>query len=267
MKKNRVQKNNISRNNQKAFTLIELIVVMAVFLFVIGAAIGIFLSVIKSQKQVLSEQQLLNQISYVTEYMSKGLRMAKIEETTEDCLVDYSPGANPSNYHYGYIYLLTRYDSLLGRYNGIKFLSQSNYDSAGRPSCQEFYLDTTTTPYVLKEIRTYSPYTRVSDEQAVALTPSDLKINSIRFTVNGGATCADQNQCGASDQDSSQPRVTIFLSVGIPGDSLVTGTNCNNDTDCHAGGACNLSIHRCVPTRTIQTTVSQRNLNINNGQR
>ena len=61
-------------NNNKGFTLIELIVVMTVFLLVIGAAMGIFISIVQNQKKILSEQELLNQISYVEEYMSKALR-------------------------------------------------------------------------------------------------------------------------------------------------------------------------------------------------
>ena len=36
---------------KRGFTIIELIIVMAVFLFVIGAAIGIFISIVKNQKR------------------------------------------------------------------------------------------------------------------------------------------------------------------------------------------------------------------------
>ena len=259
----KTQKVNV--DGQTGFTLIELIVVMAVFLFVIGAAVGIFLSIVKSQKQVLAEQQLINQISYVEEYMSKALRMAKTEELTENCLIDYSVNAT-QNYP-GYIYLLTRHDSVTGQYRGIKFLNQSNEDPSGLPACQEFYLDD---DGILKEIKTFSPYyinTQSPDETAVALTPTSIKINNIKFAINGlRANCADPNKCGASEQDVVQPRVTILLNVSIPGESQFIGTSCDVNGDCFAGGVCNLA-HRCEPTRTIQTTVSQRNLNVNYGQR
>jgi len=222
------------------FTLIELIVVMAVFLFVIGAAISIFISIVQNQKKVLSEQQLLNQISYVEEYMSKALRMAKAE-TTENCLLD-THGANTD--YPGYIYLLTRYDASLQAFRGIKFINQSDNNA-----CQEFFLDNavsgdTNTPLVLKELKNST-----NDSNAVALTPSNLQITSARFSINGsnGSTftsvsCTTNSKCGASDADVIQPRATILLNVKITGDSQ-------------------------EPNRVIQTTVSQRNLNVNNGQR
>ena len=53
------------RQFKKGFTIIEMVVVMAVFLFIVGAAISIFISVIQNQRRVLAEQQTLNQISYL----------------------------------------------------------------------------------------------------------------------------------------------------------------------------------------------------------
>jgi len=208
----------------KGFTLIELIVVMSVFLFVIGAAIGIFISIVQNQKRVLAEEQLLNQISYAEEYMSKALRMAKTATTAQDisCLGQE-----------GFIYLLTRHPADVGNvYNGIRFLNQSD-----NGVCQEFFLDNG----VLKEIKYINGNT-----SAVALTSTNLTITSIRFSINGadgsvaGQVCnGNPGQCGASYDDVVQPKVTILLNVSIPGGS----------------------------TRTIQTTVSRKNLNVNNGQR
>jgi len=219
----------------KGFTLIELIVVMAVFLFVIGAAIGIFISIIQSQKRVLSEQQFLNQISYVEEHMSKALRMAG-KDTTGGCLGQA-----------GYIYLLTRYNTSTALFRGIKFLNQSEVDSSGNPVCQEFFLagaGTPADPYVLKELKNSN-----NNDNAVPLTSSNLQISNylIRFGINGSTggtlysdSCQSTVQCGASDVDLFQPRVTILLNIKIPGEKL---------------------------TRTIQTSVSQRNFNVTAVQR
>lgn len=200
------------------FTLIELIVVMVVFLFIIGAAIGIFISVVRNQKQVLSEQELLNQISYVEEYMSKALRVAAAD-TSGSCL---PLGSNNEQY----IYLLTHYNTSgqnAGFFSGVKFINQLN------GVCQEFFWDT---DGILKEIK--------DGAAAVALTPSDLQINYVRFSINGSdgsaKDCANPNQCGASNADPVQPRLAILLGVKISG----------------AGGQ----------NRIIQTTVSQRNLNV-----
>jgi prepilin-type N-terminal cleavage/methylation domain-containing protein len=202
----------------KGFTLIELIVVIAVFLFIIGAAMGIFLSIVTSQKKVLAEQQFLNQISYVEEYMSKALRMA-VADTSGTC------SANT-----GYIYLLTHWEDLPQSWEGIEFLNSDG-------TCQEFYLGScdpnNPTSLVLCE--------KKDSASPVALTPASLQFDStnpIRFAVNGDAGgCLGLPPCGASNIDASQPRVTILMKVKIAGDSE-------------------------EPNRTIQTTVSQRNLNI-----
>jgi prepilin-type N-terminal cleavage/methylation domain-containing protein len=218
-------------NKQKGFTIIELIVVMAVFLFIVGAALSIFISIIQRQKEVLAEQQILNQVSYVEEYMSKALRMAAVSSDSS-CV--------PS----GYIYLLTRYDTGLQRYSGVKFLNQTGLDTSGDPICQEFFLandssDPANPVYVLKELKNITDET--SDADAVALTSTNLKLNNanpMRFTVNGLAgDCGGSSPCGAMQTDSVQPRVTILFNVKIAGDTQTA-------------------------SRIIQTTVSQRNLKV-----
>ena len=225
------------------FTLIELIVVMAVFLFIIGAAISIFLSVFQQQKSILAQQEILNQISYVQEYMSKALRAAKSAISLSDtaCLGESNAG---------YIYLLTHYDNSTQTYKGIKFLDQSGADPSGSAVCQEFFLDS---DGILKEIK--------DGGSATALTPLNLQINSIKFSINGSdgtaAGCNSIDQCGASNQDSVQPRVTVLLNVNIIGDSQGINIACAQNSDCGITNICDLTVHKCAPTRTIQTTVSE----------
>jgi prepilin-type N-terminal cleavage/methylation domain-containing protein len=198
----------------KGFTLIELIVVMAVFLFIIGAAISIFISIVQHQKKIMSEQQLLSQTSYALEYMSKGLRMAKKSAgAAGECGI-------PS----GYIYLLTKPNN--GFYTGIKFINQSDNNA-----CQEFFLDNS----VLKEIKNGLPL------GGTALSSTNLNINSIRFGINGhngchGAGCVDGAKWLANPVQP-QPRVTIYLDIKAQGDSN-------------------------QPIKKIQTTVSQRDINV-----
>jgi len=161
---------NNNTKKYKGFTLIELIVVMSVFLFIIGAAIGIFIAVVQNQKQVLSEQELLNQISYTQEYMSKALRVAEADSVKTDpggnCLIYEGTDGTPlGSNNLGYIYLLTRHDISTGFFRGIKFINSSAKDA-----CQEFFLDA---DGVLKEIK--------NGAAAVSLTPSDLQINYVRF--------------------------------------------------------------------------------------
>lgn len=211
-------------NSKKGFTLIELIVVMAMFLLIISGAIAIFMSIFSHQKRILSEQQLISQISYAQEYMSKALRMAKRSSAIEeiDCL-----DGNPD-----YSYLLTRYDTVSHKFKGIKFLNQSDFDFNNNPSCQEFYVAEADGNVILWEIKNGS--------EPVALTSKDLLINfdDFFFAVNGKedySDCIDSGACGASGADRVQPKATMVLNVKIPGAD--------------------------EPERIFQTTVSQRNLN------
>ena len=201
---------------RKGFTLIEIIVVMAVFLFIIGAAIGLFISIIDNQKKILAQQQALSQISYVEEYMSKALRMATTD-TSGGCLG--TPNA-------GYIYLLTRYDSTLAQpqYTGVKFINGTD------GNCEEYYWDKKgngeNNTGVLEE---FSP--SKNNGLPVAITSPNMQIDSVRFYTNG-TICSGQPKCGVSNADNVQPKITILLKIA--GDIQ----------------------------QSIQTTVSQRNLNI-----
>jgi prepilin-type N-terminal cleavage/methylation domain-containing protein len=219
-----MQENNF-KNNKSGFTLVEVVIVMAIFLLIIGVAISIFLSIIQGQKNILSEQKVVNQISYAEEYMSRALRMAKVDNDGA-CI----KGPNDET---GYAYLLTRPDPQTGLYRGIKFINQTDNNS-----CQEFFLDNdiygnTSSQLVLKELKNST-----DDNQAVALTSNDLNINYIKFSINGSDGSVARSPIGVSKGDAFQPRITILLNMQILGD-------------------------QDGPTKVIQTTVSQRNLNIN----
>lgn len=182
---------------QKGFTLIELVVVMAVFLIIAGTALGIFISIVQHQKKVLAQQELLNQASYAVEHISKGLRMARTADNS-DCIES------------GLAYEIS------GDFSSIKFINQSESDL-----CQQFFItpidqNNLNLGYVLEEIR--------GSENPVKITSASLKINSLKFILNGGQGLV-----------AGQPRVTMLL-----------------DIENSAGYSQPLK---------IQTTVSQRNLN------
>ncbi len=214
---------NKNKTTQHGFTLIELMVSMVIFLLVVGVASSIFISIIKQQRQILAKVQILNQISYVEEYMSKAIRMARVKKETDN----YCDMPN------GYIYFLTREDGS-GFYRGIKFINQSADDA-----CQEFFLDNAVfgdddSPLVLKELKNSD-----NIDDAVPITPEALQIEFLRFGVNGSDGCYGGEACpdGATGEDEVQPRVTVLLGV----------KNLENLEG---------------PATLIQTTVSQRNLNV-----
>lgn len=219
------------RFTPRGFTIVELAIVIAIFLFIIGAAISIFLSIVQRQKEVLSEQEILNQVSFVEEHMSKALRSAKVA-TGSTCIPE------------GYIYLLTDPDAN-NVYEGIQFINGNEPESN---MCYKFYLDSNN---ILQEIKSTGT---IDYGYTLALTAPSLKFNSdgvspIIFSVNGGdgsvsgQGCNGTDPCGAkasslgSAQNEPQPKVTILMNIKISAD---------------ASGA----------SRAIQTTTSRRNLNV-----
>ena len=62
--------------NPKGFTLIEILVGVAIFSLAVAAASGIFVFSLKAQRHNLAAQELLDQTSYLTEYMSRAIRAA-----------------------------------------------------------------------------------------------------------------------------------------------------------------------------------------------
>ncbi|MEK9135252.1 MAG: type II secretion system protein [Patescibacteria group bacterium] len=98
---------------KNGFTLVEMIVTMGIFSLLIGSLAAVFTQILQSQRKISSTQELLGQTSYVLEYMSRAIRMAK-KDTGGICI--------PSNLNYSQTA------------TGIKFL---NYNSV----CQEFYLE------------------------------------------------------------------------------------------------------------------------------
>jgi len=62
---------------KKGFTLIELLSAVGIFGILMGLATGVFVSALKLQKQSFNSQEILSQTSYLMEYISRAIRMAK----------------------------------------------------------------------------------------------------------------------------------------------------------------------------------------------
>lgn len=160
---------------QKSFTLVEILVAVGIFSIVIGIAVGIFISAIRVQRKALAEQELLDQTSYVMEYMSRAIRMAKKDDIggTINCC-----GSDKVNFEY----------FSGGGKRGIRF---RNYDDI----CQEFYLQGNK----LVEHK----YDNSDDYGTNDLTSPALKVNDFNIGPNSSW---DQD-------DDEQPRVTMFLNI------------------------------------------------------
>ncbi len=171
---------------RRGFSLIEVMVVLAIMVLITGTVMSMFISIVSHQKKILEEQELLTQESYTIEYVGRALMMAQ-QDVNGNCL-----GLNNK----GYSYVLTQYDAALGFYRGVKFINHLDNDT-----CEEFFLnsDNPNNP-VFQEMK--------NNVQAENLVSDKFKIVHARFVLNG-----DKSLSSASQNDTVQPRITILLDI------------------------------------------------------
>jgi len=137
---------NVKMN--KGFTLVEMLVAVTVFFLVISISTGLFVSAIRIHRYNLLYQSLLNQASYIMEYMSRSLRMAEKSNGTictsfSGKSYDYTP-------------------------NEIRFVNSNNNE------CWEFSLSPLGN---LQVVKNYG--------DPIYLTSGNLKINQFNIDVSG----------------------------------------------------------------------------------
>jgi len=135
--------------HKRAFTLVEVLVSIAIFSLLIAGPTGFFIASIKGQKKALSSQELIDNASYFLEYASRAIRMAQKEKNIS-CLdfdgVNYELTAGP----------------------GVKFI---NY----KGECQEIYLETET-----KRLRE-----RRGGQETGYLTSANLEVADFQVRLSG----------------------------------------------------------------------------------
>ncbi|NIA04259.1 MAG: prepilin-type N-terminal cleavage/methylation domain-containing protein [Nitrospiraceae bacterium] len=139
----------ISFSRERGFTLVELLVSITVFAAVIAGATQMFSSSIKGQLITLKSQNLLNETSYLTEYMSRSLRMAQ-QDIDGKCI---SKGKN---------YATSSGQVTFMNYKGL---------------CQSFKLENS----AIKVAQASS----TDDFVFANLTSPDLDVSSLNFDVRG----------------------------------------------------------------------------------
>lgn len=164
----------------KGFTLIELVVVISIFSLIISVATSLFISMLQQQRRTLSQQELLNQTSYVVEYMSRALRMAK-KDDSDTCVTTGTRNYQITNSSGGYSGAGIRY--INNNANGI---------------CQEFFWDYTS------EMLYESQNASDAVPTFLPLFASYIKIEDFKVALSETA-----------DINKYQPRVTIFFDATI----------------------------------------------------
>ncbi len=145
--------NKMTKDKKNGFTLTEILVGMAIFSLIFTTVSGIFISAVRIQKRALAAEEISREASYLLEYISRALRMAKKDDIGGvDCL-----GGDKTNYE-----IINTAAS-----TGIRF---RNY----KDQCQEFYLDKTTYQLVQK-----------IGSATSTLTSPNLRVNYFNIKILG----------------------------------------------------------------------------------
>ena len=160
-------------NEQKGFTLIEVLVSVFIFSLIVGGIANALLTTISLQKTISAEQKMMAEVSYVLEYMSRSLRMAQ-KASNGDCLTEKN-----------------NYEAVS---NGVKFL---NYDG----KCQEFFIDNTTK--TIKQ-RISSDSKSINFSSSIALTSNNVQVEKLIFNNAGSSWSSPAN---------NQSKITINLEI------------------------------------------------------
>jgi len=162
-----------TRKNNFGFTLIEMLVAIVIFLIIFIAIMNVFVSAVKIQRYSLAYQSLLDQTSYVLEYMTKAVRMAKKDSLGSCVIIAGQNYAWPTA-------------------NGLMF---QKYDNAsGTIKCKGFFLGTVNGNNVLND------YEQGRNPESLQLISSKINVKNFNVNVSG-------------DTASEQPKVTIYLEM------------------------------------------------------
>lgn len=161
--------------NKKGFTLVEVLVCIALFGIISVALINVFVASIKSQSRIIYSQELLEQSSYVLEYMNSKIRMA-IKDVDGSCIT-----IGGSTYN------------IYGGGSSIRFISYNAEISDY--VCREFFLENN----LIKERSSTDTSSSNFGVASVIASPS-FKVNSLKFSIFG-------------DSIGNQPRVTTLINM------------------------------------------------------
>lgn len=136
---------DINMKNKNGFTLIETMVAVAIFFIIMTIPTSFFVLSINGQQKALAAQEITDNVSYVLEYMSRSIRMAK-KDLSGTCIDEK------------FNYKITRGGK------GIKFINYHN-------ECQEFFWDVSDNR--LKEIK--------DNKDSVPMTSESFQVISFKI--------------------------------------------------------------------------------------
>lgn len=169
-------------SSHTGFTLIEIVVVLALLGLLGGAVFNLFAAGISAQRNTLSIQKSTNQLSYVAEYMGRALRQATKElRSSQQCLANVGRGWN--------------YEISAGN-DSITFLDKQGF-------CRKISLSAN---QIVEQIATSPDSHDAANLGPIQpLTPAGMTITNFRMIQQGAY------QGDSVTPDNEQPRVTFVI--------------------------------------------------------
>jgi prepilin-type N-terminal cleavage/methylation domain-containing protein len=164
-----------NKARKQGFTLIETMVALAVFTIIVGAALSLLVSAIITQRGSLGRQSLVDETSFVAEYMSRALRQAQ-KDISGTCI--------PAGRNY-----------LRGAEQHIRFLDRDN-------KCTKFFLNTLSEE-ITEQKSTDATSANLFAAPIIPLTSSRLELTYGRFELFGDIPTGN----------FEQPRVVFGMEV------------------------------------------------------
>jgi len=172
----KTSKNNVVGNG--GYTLVEMLVSLAIFSMAMTVAAQLFFYSLKAKNMLVAHSQLINEMTYNFEHISRGLRMAK-KSTDATCL-----SASGLNFE--------------KTATGIKF---QNPGLAGGVECVEYYIGN---PYP-------SGVNALMERRVASAWNFDLPLTSPEINVVSFSVAESPVFSGWSQEDDLQPRVTLYM--------------------------------------------------------
>jgi len=183
-------KNKKTLSERDGFTLVEIMVSIAIFALAMTVVAQLFIYSLRAQRRLVAHSQLINEMSYNMEHFGRDIRMAKKRLQSDSA--PYCLSAVGVNF-----------DEIVtgGNITGLKF---KNTNLSGGVDCVQYY---TCKPSQACYPFGYSGVTVLMESHSGVNGAFDLPVTSPKIDI----TNFELVLIGESQEDEIQPRVTMYI--------------------------------------------------------
>ncbi len=173
----------IITKQQKGFTLLEMLVVSAIFIMALTAMVSIFVQTSRAQKTLASSEKLQADTRYIVELMAREVRNNRIDYNFYDGAAKKNLSDQPVNY--------------------LALMDSDNKQII-------FYYDDSESSKKIKICRYIDDEINCNNERYYNVTPDDISVTSMKFFIT---PATDPFVVYDVDRFDKQPLVTIALTT------------------------------------------------------